>query len=303
MAEQDPTTEMRLWRTGRATNVMYHQRVTPITKPFLLLVKVLLNLGPLMVTTPAPPETTVGYLMESLDLSQLICLDEMDTCPTLNTEDDPCSNFLESTFANSFMDDPTHWSTLTQDVHVAHLACLSNETMSGDELPKLDVCFCVDLIIAAHATMQVKLVWVTSLSGCTSSSIDDMLQCQKDVLTSCETVLGCMKCSLRSDYVVLVISMCREMVDGVRALMVITSKEHRNSRRLHLSSDTSSQAKLEAGGWRLEDDDEIEIIRHLVQLRIKKLKNLIDQLEHTVLANHVSYVWVVSNLRDRLSDI
>lgn len=240
-----------------------------------------------------------SQLIQGFNLDEM----DMDTCPTVNYEDDHCSTFLDSTFATQFIGDPSNWtSTLTQDVHGACLACLPNGIMQGHEMPRQDICFCVDLIIAAHATTQVKFAWATSLDGCTTPSIDDILQCQKDVLTSCEIVLGCTKCSLRPNYVVLVISMCREMVDGVRALEVITSKEQQSPPRRYNDVDISSQAKLEAGGWHLDDDDEIEIIRHLIQVRIKKLRKLTDQLEHTVRANHGSYMWIVSNLRKRLGD-
>ncbi|EMR65636.1 putative transcription factor protein [Eutypa lata UCREL1] len=231
-------------------------------------------------------------------------LDEMDTCLTTNHDEDPCSVFIDPTIATpSFIADLSAWTpSSTQDVHAARLACLLDPTSQGDELHEFDVCFCIDQIIAANATMQVKLVWATSLNGCSTSSIDDMLQCQKNVLASCETFFGCKKCSLRSDYVVLVISMCREMVNGVKALEVITSPEARSSRRPHPCTELFSKGKLEAGGWRLDDDDEIEIIRHLIQVRITKLKKLIGQLEHTVSANHASYAWVVGNLRKSLDE-
>ncbi|KAK7756044.1 hypothetical protein SLS62_001987 [Diatrype stigma] len=186
-------------------------------------------------------------------------------------------------------------------MQAARLACLLDPTSQVDELHEFDLCFCVDLIIAANATMQVKLVWATSLNGYSSSSIDDMLQCQKDVLTSCETFFGCKKCSLRSDYVVLVISMCRELVNGVKALEVITSPESSQG-LLRPHHQNSSKAKLEAGGWRLDDDDEIEIIRHLIQVRKTKLRKLIGQLEHTVSTNHPSYAWIVTNLRKSLDE-
>ena len=218
----------------------------------------------------------------------------MDTCLTASHDGDPCFEFITDLSSGT--------PSLTQDVHAARLACLLDTTLQGDELHEFDICFCVDLIIAANATMQVKLVWDTSLNGCNTSSIDDMLQCQKNVLASCETFFGCKNCSLKSDYVVLVISMCREMVNGVKALEVITSPEEQSSRRPHPDTDTSSKARLEAGGWRLDDDDEIEIIRHLIQVRIKKLKKLIGQLEHTVSANHAPYAWIVGNIRKSLDD-
>lgn len=181
---------------------------------------------------------------------------------------------------------------------------LLEASLKGNELHGFDICFCVDLVLAANATMLVKSVWGTSLNCFSTSSIDDMFQCQKNGLTSCETLLGCSKCSLRSDYVVLVISMCREMVNCVKVLEAITSPETQNggSEKPHLDSEFSSKANLEAGGWRLDDEDEIEIIRHLIKVRITKLRKLIGQLEHIVTANYASYTWVVGSLKQNLDN-
>lgn len=228
----------------------------------------------------------------------------MDTSLTADHDDDPCSTFIDSSIATpSFIADMSAWTpSLTQDIHTDRNAFLLDAPLQGHELQDIDMCFCSDLIIAANATMQVKLVWATSFNGYSTSSIDDMLQCQKNVLASCESFFGCKKCSLRSDYVVLVISMCREMVNGVKALEVITAPETQTTRIQHPNSEALGNGNLEAGGWRLDDDDEIEIIRHLIQVRMTKLKTLIGQLEQTVSANHASYAWIVANLRKTLDD-
>jgi len=222
----------------------------------------------------------------------------MDTCLIANDDEDPCSAYIDSTTLTTpqFMADLSAWtSSLAQEADAAPLACFPDTTLEGDELHRFDNCFCVDLVIAANAKMQVKVVWAT-LNGRGTSSIDDMLQCQKNVLASCEALLGCRKCSLKSDYVVLVICMCQEMVNGVKALQVIISRFPNSD------SEISSKAKLEAGGWRLDDDDEIDIITHLIQVRTTKLKKLISQLEQVVRANHASYTWIVSTLRQSIDD-
>lgn len=187
--------------------------------------------------------------------------------------------------------------------------------VQAHDLDEFGICFCTDLVIAANATMQVRLVWTTWLNGGTTctSSIEDILQCQKNVLASCDTFFQCRRCSLKPDYVVLVISMCREMVDGVRALQHITSPEVLRSRRRlqgnpldHHHTNTGSggsgngKPRVEAGGWQLDDEDEIEIIRHLIQVRITKLRKLVGQVEQAVNADHASYGWMVGNLRKSL---
>ncbi len=195
---------------------------------------------------------------------------------------------------------------LPQDLHTDHFVSMldSSTTLQGDDLHDFDFCFCVDSITDANAMVQTKLVWSNWLQGYSASSIDDMLQCQKNVLASCETFFNCKNCSNKWNYVALVISMCRELVSGVKTLESITTRGPQTflRRQPRSDSDFSGSSRLEAGGWRLDDDDEMEIIKHLVRVRTTKLRKVIDQLESTVSSNHVSYLWVVGNLKKTLDD-
>lgn len=236
---------------------------------------------------------------------------------------DPSSTLIDSAIATpSFMANLGAWmdSGLAHDTHSEARASGfldAASSQNGDILDDFDICYCVDRIISANATMQVKLIWVSSLDGCSTSSIDDILQCQKNVLASCEAFLGCGKCIHKSGYVVIVISMCREMVSGIKTLQRITSPEPSSSSSPPQSgaprrpsnggssverSSSQDNSYLGAGGWHLDDDDEVEIIRNLIQVRIKKLKKLIDLLELVVMTNHASYIWIVGSLRDILDD-
>ncbi|KAL6796263.1 hypothetical protein GGI42DRAFT_356403 [Trichoderma sp. SZMC 28013] len=225
-----------------------------------------------------------------------------DASLSINGDEDHYSAFIDPAMGTpQFMADLTAWTpSLDQEVCTVARDRLPEASLKGGELQGFDICFCVDLVLAANATMLVKSVWGISLNCFSTSSIDDMFQCQKNVLTSCETLLGCSKCSLRSDYVVLVISMCREMVSCVKVLESITSPETQSGSSEKPNLD--SKANLEAGGWRLDDEDEIEIIRHLIKVRITKLRKLIDQLEHIVTANYASYTWVVGSLKQNLDN-
>ncbi|KAI1261791.1 hypothetical protein F5Y18DRAFT_192382 [Xylariaceae sp. FL1019] len=221
---------------------------------------------------------------------------EMDTCLTVNEDEDPCSTFVDPMIGTpSFMVDFSSWTPgLAPESHSSTLAALPEPTLHAEELHDYDICFCLDLIISANATMQVKVVW-GAMGGNADSSIDDVLQCQKDVLASCETLLNCNKCRLRSDYVVMVISMCQEMTNGVKSLEAMTSPDT-------VGLPTNNTTRLGSGGWRLDDDDEIEVIRHLIQIRITRLRKLINHLELTVGANHALYLGIVSALRRCLDD-
>ncbi|KAF7541400.1 hypothetical protein G7054_g570 [Neopestalotiopsis clavispora] len=206
------------------------------------------------------------------------CIDDEDACSAGTTaqNEDPCSIFMNSlTPRPSSMDlsaitpvmTPDLITGLPQDLHTNHFVSMldSSTTLQGDDLHDFDFCFCVDSITDANAMVQTKLVWSNSLQGCSASSIDDMLQCQKNVLASCETFFNCKKCSNKWNYVALVISMCRELVIGVKTLESITTRGPQTFLRKRPRSDvdSSGSSRLEAGGWRLDDDDEMEIIKHL----------------------------------------
>nr|BAV32144.1 hypothetical protein [Sordaria araneosa] len=245
-----------------------------------------------------------------------IHVDTTITCrtPTNQGNQDPISASLDTVMGTpSFLAElgaggPPGFNQddFTHDLQGAQLPDLIGETLQAHDLQDFGICFCTDLVVSANASMQVRLVWSAGLDGNSTSSIEDILQCQKNVLASCDSFFQCKRCSSKPDYVVLVISMCREMVDGVKALEQITSPEgpRSRSRRSHLGhTDASNKPRLEAGGWQLDDNDEIEIIRHLIQVRITKLRKLVGQLEHMVNAGgHASYGWMVGNLRKSLDE-
>ncbi|KAI0401918.1 hypothetical protein F4802DRAFT_609078 [Xylaria palmicola] len=165
-------------------------------------------------------------------------------------------------------------------------------------------CNCLEKLMGANEDMQVKLVWgAYPLNGVTVS-VDDMLQCQKDILVSCETLLECQRCSLRSDYVMLIVSMCHEMMNGIGDLsaMLLPGEQTGSSKRTRSESDGGRKRGLKAGGWRLDDEDEIQVIRSLIGIRITRLGSLISLLEKAVKDKHPAYEWVIQALRQSIKD-
>ncbi|TGJ85523.1 hypothetical protein E0Z10_g3264 [Xylaria hypoxylon] len=176
------------------------------------------------------------------------------------------------------------------------------EATSSQPLPA--VCYCLERLMQANEDMQVKLVWgAYPLNGVTVS-VDDMLQCQKDILVSCETLLECKTCSLRSDYVMLIVSMCHEMMNGIGDLsaMLLPGSQQGSSKRSRSESDGGRKLGLKAGGWRLDDEEEINVIRSLIGIRITRLGSLISLLEKAVKANHPAYEWVIRALRQSITE-
>ncbi|KAI0458268.1 hypothetical protein F5B21DRAFT_519459 [Xylaria acuta] len=176
------------------------------------------------------------------------------------------------------------------------------ETMSPQ--PLSTACHCLEKLMGANEDMQVKLVWGGYPLNGVTVSVDDMLQCQKDILVSCETLLECKKCSLRSDYVMLVVSMCHEMMNGIADLstMLLPGSQSGSSKRTRSESDGGRKRGLKAGGWRLDDDDEIQVIKSLIGIRITRLGSLISLLETAVNTHHPAYEWVIRALRQSITE-
>lgn len=169
--------------------------------------------------------------------------------------------------------------------------------------PSPAACPCLEQLMQANEDMQVKLVWgAYGLNGVTVS-VDEMLQCQKDILVSCETLLGCKACSQRSDYVMLIVSMCHEMMNGIGDLsaMLSTKPQQGGSKRPRSESD-ARRRDLKAGGWRLDDEEEINVIQSLIGIRITRLGSLITLLEKAVKENHPAYEWVIRALRQSITE-
>ncbi|KAI8629228.1 hypothetical protein F5Y19DRAFT_94147 [Xylariaceae sp. FL1651] len=240
-------------------------------------------------------------------------------------EDPSISPTESSQTTSTFVAHSSSWGPNIMQESQAPLPAPLSEITPRDEVPLLDiskaelqekkpqrplptVCHCLDQIMSANEIMQVKLVWGASPQKGLAVSVDDMLQCQKDVLGSCEALLECSKCSLRSDYVMLIVSMCHEMMTGIGDLVAITlsGSQNRSSKRSRsdASGDRSNSVprELKAGGWRLDDEDEMQVIRCLIGIRITRLGSLISQLEKAVNANHSAYKWIVRALRQVVTE-
>lgn len=162
--------------------------------------------------------------------------------------------------------------------------------------------------MSANEIMQVKLIWAASSHSGPTISVDDMLKCQKDILASCEKLLECSRCSLRSDYVMLIVSMCHGMMRGIRDLDAITLSGSQNENSERSRSNASggklirTKKSLNAGGWRFDDKEEMDVIRSLIGIRITRLGSLIGQLEKTVNTYHSAYQWIINDLRQGITE-
>ncbi|KAI1258589.1 hypothetical protein F5Y18DRAFT_342547 [Xylariaceae sp. FL1019] len=167
-------------------------------------------------------------------------------------------------------------------------------------------CHCLEHLMSANEKMQVKLVWRAGSPNGIGVSVDDMLECQKDVLATCGTLLECQSCSLRSQYVLLVVSMCREMANGIEHLssLILSDRgsQHGSRKRSCSTVDATGMKGLKPGGWRLDDEDEMEVIKSLIGIRLTRLRSLVLRLEKGIRQNHSDYGWIASALRDTVTE-
>ena len=187
-------------------------------------------------------------------------------------------------------------------------------------------CTCLDRTLSIFEKVQIKL---GGIRNGPSVSINDMLQCQKDMLASCEQLLECEKCSSRSEYVMLVVSMCNKMLASIEDMDALISPEFTRgvlqrepARSQHqltqadpleeiVQAGSNSEHRLISNhnrglqmvGWRLDDEDETQVMRSLLGVRIARLGSVIGMLEMAVNANQwLAHKGIIQDIRERFTE-
>ncbi|KAF4467006.1 transcription factor [Fusarium albosuccineum] len=130
-----------------------------------------------------------------------------------------------------------------------------------------------------------------------------ILQRQKAILVRFESLLGCGTCWSRSDFVMLMITMCDRMLTSLEAVERFVCTRTDDSSRVSSNSTSptdvnalaTSRAELDlpplsrsphvlqprVGAWQIDDDDELELVTSLIKSRVTRLGNLIAMAEGT----------------------
>ena len=175
-------------------------------------------------------------------------------------------------------------------------------------------CSCSEMV-RTYETAEVYLVWAArDHSGATSIEVDEILRCQKTVLASCEAVLSCDLCSLQSEQVMLMISICNKLLVSFIQMsaapppiapgsMRSTKSGSCSPRQEQQSLDRRSSVKsrgfnFECSEWKIDDEDKKQVIKTLLNSRAARLNGLMDRLGEVVTTNR----WLVhrSMIRDLL---
>ena len=192
------------------------------------------------------------------------------------------------------------------------------ETSSSEEIDAAFACpqrcSCSEMV-RTYEMAELYLIWAPrDRSGVTSIEVDEILRYQKTVLASCEAVLNCNPCSLQSEQVLLMISICNKLLASFVQMSAAPPVVAQESAPLSKSGQRSSRQEQQLikgcsgavnrglksviSEWNIDDEDKKQVLKALLNSRAARLNSLMDRLGEVVTANH----WLIhkSMIRDLL---
>lgn len=164
------------------------------------------------------------------------------------------------------------------------------------------ICTCFAWAIEAYEMIGIQLIG--GLQN-VSTSAYQILQHQKMALMRCEDFLKCQECCSRSDFLMLVISMCDRMMSSLQSVLSQSHgrrKDHQETfgdirLPLGVHNNTSGSTgtnedlsqerqRLRIGRWELDDEDETHVLHSLLGSRLSKLSYFVDEIGRLVDKNH-----------------
>ena len=192
------------------------------------------------------------------------------------------------------------------------------ETNSSEEVDtafaRRQRCSCSEMV-RTYEMAELYLVWAPrDRSGVMSIEVDEIFRYQKTVLASCEAVLSCNLCSLRSEQVLLMISICNKLLASfvqISAAPPLIAQESARPSNLGQRSPRQEQQLIKGcssvmsrglnsviSEWKIDDEDKKQVLKALLNSRAARLNSLMNRLGEVVTANH----WLIhrSMIRDFL---
>ncbi|KAG8156799.1 hypothetical protein KVR01_013404 [Diaporthe batatas] len=147
--------------------------------------------------------------------------------------------------------------------------------------------------------------------------VETVLHCIKSSIEICEMLMDCQNCSARSECIMLSICMCETMVaraeelvgavDPSPSLLLSASAMDLDygagNKAMALDSNhiLTARSGLRLGQWRLDNEDELQVIQSLLTARMTRLDSLTARMKHVAQQNE----WPVhdariGSLRERL---
>lgn len=122
-----------------------------------------------------------------------------------------------------------------------------------------------------------------------------LLQRQKTALARFEPLLSCAACWSRSDFVMLMITMCERVLASLDKIVLGQQQQQRSHFHQGISTTTGQQ---------IDEDDELELVISLLKSRMARLHNLLALTEGAVNANGwPSHGRITQGLRRRFNEL
>lgn len=157
------------------------------------------------------------------------------------------------------------------------------------------LCSCLQQAVSTNEAIEI-IMW-GQRDFC--SDVYDTLQQQKAALSKCEDLLGCPTCRTQSPYVMFLLSMCKRLLVTLDKICQRPT-EYQDDGMAIIMNDSLDQRKRKKSGYgdntvegrrgygisirerRLDDDDESLVVKSLVTIRVKMLKQIISTLDEMV---------------------
>lgn len=140
------------------------------------------------------------------------------------------------------------------------------------------------------------------------SNAQHTLCLQKNALASCETLLECPICSAQSEQITMVTYISDKMLTSIRDLVsaspMVRFLDYRDGLICSRSGSYNDPRNtgLNIRRWKMDNEDEMQVIRSLINVRITKLDSLLNRLEKIVIVHQwSSHVSIARDLRERFN--
>ncbi|RYC60956.1 hypothetical protein CHU98_g5253 [Xylaria longipes] len=199
-------------------------------------------------------------------------------------------------------------------------------------------CDCLEQIVRTYEMVEIYLIWSRhEACGRLSLDLDGIFRCQKEALSSCESVLECTTCDLLQQYALLIITICNKLLESIIEMGILSPPRFpaRHEKRpvwetppaTHwtegnfptrtqrlglrdaysdhdsLNIDTQKQPASILDQWKIDDEDKRQVLTSLLMTRASRLRTIIRKLEHVTISKQwLAHKCMVQDLMERLAN-
>ncbi|KAE8155901.1 hypothetical protein BDV40DRAFT_282569 [Aspergillus tamarii] len=188
-------------------------------------------------------------------------------------------------------DTPSNYNSKDPDIRPQKQAPSSLHSINSNIEQNKTTCDCATKTLLAFEAVQTDCY--------NDNQPPAILQAQKEAISICTRLLNCKGCSRRSELIMLVMAICRTLLHGVESLLPRCSFELRRDDWITTNKDSTISGNIRIGSWRLDNEDEFEVIRSLLTTRMTRLDTLIHQVKRVVhINNWLAHQKIVHEIMD-----